>query len=255
MESSSEGRRLREQENANPSSVRLRAAGLRSGQRAIDVGCGSGAVMPAMLELVGPTGSVTGVDASPDRVAEAKRLVPSAELAVAALPRTGLPSDSFDFSWSQFVFEYLREPEVALRELIRITRPGGTVAVADIDGVGLSFWPRPKVVEDGLPLLISALESTGFDFFVGRKLFTWFKRAGLIDLNVHLSALHVSPGADARLHADYVQRFDVLAPLATKTFGSEQRYREFAQAYLALLNDEEALKYTVVLTVSGRRPA
>lgn len=255
MESSSEGRRLREQENANPSLVRLRAAGLGLGQRVIDVGCGSGAVMPAMLELVGPEGCVSGIDASAERVTEAKKLVPSAALQVAALPATGLPSAHYDFSWSQFVFEYLREPEAALAELIRITKPGGTVAVADIDGIGLAFWPRPRVIEDGLPLLMSALESTGFDFFVGRKLFTWFKRAGLADVNVHLSPLYVAAGADARLHADYVQRFDVLAPVAVKTFGSEQRYWEFAKAYLALLSDEEALKYAVVLTVSGRRAA
>lgn len=258
MESSQEGRRLLQQENANPSSVRLLQAGLQPGMRVVDLGCGSGAVMPAMLEQVGPEGFVTGLDVSPERVAEANTLVSGSKNAhaqVGALPATGLPDASFDFSWSQFVFEYLREPQAALREMMRVTRPGGKVCVADIDGIGLAFWPRPAVVEEGLERFMSALGSTGFDFFVGRKLFTWFKQAGLEDVSVHLSPLYVAAGADARLVADYTQRFEVLAPIASKAFGDEQRYRAFAEGYLAMLEDPDALKYAVVLTVTGRRPA
>lgn len=256
MESAREGKRLQEQENANPSTVRLLQAGLKRGHRAVDIGCGSGAVMPAILDLVGPEGAVIGIDASEDRVAEARRLVGGARNAIAqvgSLPRTGLPDASFDFSWSQFVFEYLREPEAALAEMIRVTKPGGTVAVAEIDGYGLAFWPRPPVIEEGLPLLLRALESSGFDLFVGRKLFTLFRKVGLADVRVHLSPFHISAGADERLHADYTQRFEVLAPLAIKTFGDERRYREFTQAYLSLLADPDALKYSVVLTTTGRR--
>lgn len=257
MESSKEGLRLLEQESANPSSLRLLQAGLTRGQRAVDIGCGSGAVMPAILEVVGAEGSVMGVDASPERVEEARKRVSgksNAGAQVGALPSTGLPDAFFDFSWSQFVFEYLREPQAALQEMIRVTRPGGTVAVADVDGIGLSFWPRPAVVEEGLDPFMRALSSTGFDFFVGRKLFGYFRKAGLQDIKVHLSSLYISAGADDRLVADYTQRFEVLAPMASKTFGDEKRYWEFARAYLALLADPDALKYAVVLTVTGRRP-
>lgn len=256
MESAQEGQRLRQQENANPSSLRLIQAGLLRGDRVADVGCGSGAVIPKMLELVGPEGSVAGVDPSAERVAEAQRLLsgaPNAQVKQGGLPQTGLPSGHFDFTWSQFVFEYLREPGVALEELIRITRPGGRVVVADVDGIGLAFWPRPQVVEEGLPPFMSALSSTGFDFFIGRKLFTLFRQAGLTNVSVHLSPLYIAAGADQRLVADYTQRFEVLAPVAIKTFGDEQRYWDFAQAYLALLAEPEALKYAVVLTVVGQR--
>lgn len=256
MESTNEGQRLLVQERANPSSVRLLQAGLCRGQRVADIGCGSGAVIPTMLDIVGNDGSVMGVDMSPERVEEARKLVRGARNAVVqlgALPATGLPDAAFDFTWSQFVFEYLREPDVALRELIRVTRPGGRVAVADVDGIGLAFWPRPAAIEAGIEPFMSALSATGFDFFIGRKLFTLFRQAGLQDVSVHLSPLYISAGADSRLVADYTQRFEVLAPLAVKTFGDAQRYREFADAYLAMLADPEALKYAVVLTVVGTR--
>ena len=257
MESSQEGQRLRAQENANPSSLRLLQAGLHRGAKVADIGCGSGAVMPAILDIVGPEGSVTGVDLSPERVKEARQLVAgkaNAEVKVGAFPATGLRAASFDFTWSQFVFEYLREPALALREMIRVTRPGGRVAVADVDGIGLAFWPRPQVLEEGTEPFMRALTATGFDFFIGRKLFTHFRQAGLTDVSVHLSPLYISAGADARLVADYTQRFEVLTPIAIKTFGDEQRYRAFADAYLSLLADPDALKYAVVLTVVGRRP-
>ena len=256
MESSREGERLRQQERANPSAERLLQAGLCAGQRVVDLGCGAGAVMPAILDIVGPGGSVTGVDASADRVVEARRLiegVPNAEAIVGAFPSTGLPEASFYFSWSQFVFEYLPQPELALREMIRVTRPGGTVAVADVDGLGLSFWPRPPVVEEGLAVLMQGLSALGFDFFIGRKLYTLFREAGLREVSVHLSSLYVSAGANERLIADYAQRFEVLKPVAIKVFGDARRYDDFASAYLDLLADSDALKYAVVLTVAGRR--
>lgn len=256
MESAREGQRLLAQERANPSSVRLLQAGLSAGMKVADLGCGSGAVMTSILELVGPGGSVTGLDPSSERVEEARALVQGAanvEVKQGSLPATGLPEQAFDFTWSQFVFEYLREPAAALQEMIRLTRPGGTVAVADVDGIGLAFWPRPAVVEEGIEPFMRALTSTGFDFFVGRKLFTLFRQAGLEDVSVHLSSLYVSAGADARLLADYTQRFEVLAPIASKTFGSEQKYWDFTKGYLSMLEDPDALKYAVVLTVAGRR--
>jgi len=65
-----------------------------------------------------------------------------------------------------------------------------------------------------------ALSSTGFDFFIGRKLFTLFPPGGAGGLQVHLSPLYVAAGADARLVADYTQRFEVLAPIASRPSGT-----------------------------------
>lgn len=257
MESSTEGARLLAQGQRSPSHERLTAAGLGSGMRALDVGCGAGATLPAMLQLVGPGGSVTGVEPSSARAAEARALVAGHGVTIreAALPKLPLPDGAFDFVWSQYVFEYLREPRPALDELLRVTRSGGRVAVADIDGVGQQFWPVPPVVEAGQARFLRALAGTGFDLHVGRKLYSHFVAAGLQQVEVHLTPFYVVAGpADASLRADWEQRFEVLRPVAEPEFGSRRAYDDFAAGYLGMLDDPAALKYSVVLTTSGVKP-
>ncbi len=258
MEAAGEGQRLLAQEAANPSADRLRLTGLRAGMRAVDVGCGAGAVTSSMLALVGSAGHVTALEPSPERLEEARAHVgnsPTVEFLRAGLPATGLADGSFDYAWCQYVLEYFKDPAPAVAELIRIVRPGGRIVAAEIDGFGLSYWPAPDGVERGKETFLSALAATGFDLFIGRKLYGLFRSAGLVDVRVHLSPFHVTAGAaDDRLLADWQQRFEVLTPAMVPAFGGAEAYRRFADAYLALLRDEDAFKYSVTLTVVGTRP-
>jgi SAM-dependent methyltransferase len=255
MESRGEADRLIAQERANPSHARLLAAGLAKGMRVADVGCGSGAVTSAMLEIVGPSGQVVGVDPAAERLASARALVGDArnvELRVGALPATGLEARSFDFVWCQYVFEYLAEPRPALDELIRLARPRGTVAVADIDGLGRAHWPAPPLVDEGFDVLVRALEKTGFDLQVGRKLFQLFRGAGLGDVRATVAPFYeISGAADARMMSDWRLRFDALRAVAVPEFGSAERYQAFCDAYLGMLADEDTFKYAVVITTRG----
>lgn len=258
MESEGEGRRLLAQEAQTPSRQRVVDAGLGPGQRALDAGCGAGAVTGHLLELVGPEGHVTAFDASAARLAQAAEALgprPNLKLEVRSLPVTGLPPSTFDFVWSQFVFEYLPEPLLALGELMRLTRPGGTVAVAEIDGYGLGLWPVSAALERGLDLFQRALVAARFDLFVGRKLFSCFRTLGFRDVRVQLSPFHVTAGpADAAMLDDWRVRFETLRPVASGTFPSDEAYEHFTSEYLELLGNPDALKYAVVLTTVGTRP-
>lgn len=257
MESAGEAQRLLAQEAANPSAHRLALTGLGPGQRAVDVGCGAGAVTAAMVAMVGPAGAVTALDPSAERLAEARSHIDASAPVTfieGGLPDTHLPAGAFDYVWCQYVLEYLREPLGALRELVRLARPGGRVVVSEIDGFGLGYWPEPPAVRAGRDTFLAALASTGFDLFIGRKLYGLFLEAGLADVRVHLSPFHVTAGAaDARLLDDWRTRFDALAPVMEPAFGGAAPYRAFADAYLELLADERAFKYSVILTVEGRR--
>lgn len=257
MESAREGERLLAQESSNSSLARVIAAGVRENDRVLDAGCGAGAVTQNLLELVGPKGHVTAFDPSEERLALARRTAgapANLELRVASLPNTGLPSGGFDFVWSQFVFEYLPQPLVALQELQRLVRPGGKVAIAEIDGYGLGVWPASERLMEGLELLQKTLRAAHFDLFVGRKLFSAFRELGFHDLEVQLSPFHVTAGAaDAAMLEDWTVRFFTLQPLGVQAFGDLERWNTFTSEYLALLQNPDALKYSVVLTTVGTR--
>ena len=101
-----------------------------AGGRYLDVGCGTGADANALAVRHGV--DVVGVDASETMVEEARRRgLPEAVVADAA----SLPFEdaSFDGAWADRVFQHLADPEPALAELVRVTRPGGRIVVADPD--------------------------------------------------------------------------------------------------------------------------
>lgn len=258
MESSAEARRLAEQARSLPVRQHLRLTGLSEGMVALDAGCGPGVITGLMAELVGPRGRVVGLDVSAERLAEARAHcahLPQCEFVQADVRATGMQDASVDYAWCQFVFEYLRRPEEALGELIRVTRPGGHVVVSDMDGVGMLNWPCPPDVEDGFRRLVQAVsEATGYDPHVGRKMFHLFRRAGLADVRVHMLPLWMVTGAaDARLLEDWAIRFRTLEPIAAPALGGTEAYWAFCERYMGMLRDPEALKYSVVLITEGRK--
>ncbi|HEY3903570.1 MAG TPA: class I SAM-dependent methyltransferase [Streptosporangiaceae bacterium] len=118
------------------------ADGSRGSQRALDVGCGPGALS---AELVRRLGSICAVDPSEPFVLAARDRLPEAEVRLA--PAEQLPFDDgrFDVTMAQLVVQFLTDPVAGLREMARVTRPGGVVAACVWDrGGGRSplstFW-------------------------------------------------------------------------------------------------------------------
>jgi SAM-dependent methyltransferase len=257
MESEQEALRLTEQAKALPVYGHLLTTGLAPGMRALDVGCGPGVISAVMAQVVGPQGSVQGLDFSPQRLAEARAhcaSLPQCSFLEGDLRKMPLAEDTFDYVWCQYVLEYMSDVAGALAELIRVTRPGGRVVVSDVDGLGQQNWPFPPELEEGTRKLIAALSAQGLDLQVGRKMFHLFRRAGLEQVRVHLAPLWIVAGAaDARLLSDWRQRFATLEPLAAPAFGGTAAYRAYCEQYLALLSDPDALKYAVLLITEGQK--
>jgi SAM-dependent methyltransferase len=257
MESEQEARRLAEQARALPVHGHLLTTGLGPGMRALDAGCGPGVISAVMAHIVGPQGSVQGLDFSAQRLDEARAhcaSLPQCSFVQGDLRKMPLANDTFDYVWCQFVLEYMADAAGALAELIRVTRPGGRVVVSDVDGLGLQNWPFPPEVEAGTRKLIATLAGAGLDLAVGRKMFHLFRRAGLEQVRVHLAPLWVVAGAaDSRLLNDWRQRFATLEPLAAPAFGGRAGYQAYCEQYLALLSDPDALKYAVLLITEGQK--
>jgi SAM-dependent methyltransferase len=105
-------------------------AGVRAGQAVLDVACGTGIVSRTVTERVGPTGRVAGVDLNDGMLAVARRLRPDLEWRqgdVAALP---FDDGTFDATLCQMALMFFPDRAAAVREMARVTRPGGVVALA-----------------------------------------------------------------------------------------------------------------------------
>jgi SAM-dependent methyltransferase len=110
-------------------------AGVQTGERVLDVACGTGALTLAAAEIVGPSGSVVGVDANPDMLAVARRKPMKIEWMEASAEALPLPDDSFDAVVSQFGLMFFADKPKALAEMTRVLRRGGRLAVAVCDAV------------------------------------------------------------------------------------------------------------------------
>lgn len=108
----------------------LDAAGVRTGDDVLDVGCGTGVLARAAHQRVGADGHVAGVDPNDGMLGVARRAEPAIDWRTGAAERLPFPDRSFDRTVSQFALMFFAEPKLAFTELGRITRPDGHVAVA-----------------------------------------------------------------------------------------------------------------------------
>lgn len=155
---------------------------LRPGQSLLDVGCGPGDLTVDLAARVAP-GQVIGVDrsecvvqiaraqAEQDGVANVTFLTGDAY----ALP---FADDQFDVAHAHQVLQHLGSPVPALRELRRVTRPGGVVAVRDADYAGMTWFPPSGVLDDWSALYREVTQANGTEADAGRRLHSWALAAG-----------------------------------------------------------------------------
>lgn len=258
MESDREGARIRRKTKAATSREHLALAGLAPGMRAIDVGCASGEVLREMARIVAPA-RVVGFDASTERIAESKQIdrdlgLNNVDYQVGDVCDMPWPDDQFDFVWSRFLFEYLPQPIRALRELKRIARPGGKVVVADLDGNCAFNYPLSDELSAGLAEIFDLIGArTGFDPFVGRKLYTYFFEVGFSEIKVDLRPYHTVFGApSAEVMAQWREKIRIFQDNFQRL--SPDKYRTAAplfEGFLDFLAREDTVTYSVLFIVQG----
>jgi SAM-dependent methyltransferase len=110
-------------------------AGVKKGDRVLDVACGTGALTLAAAETAGPSGKVVGVDANPEMLAVACRKPVQIEWLEGRAEALPLPDNSFDAVVSQFGLMFFENKPKALAEMMRVLKPGSRLAVAVCDAV------------------------------------------------------------------------------------------------------------------------
>jgi len=162
----------------------LKRAGLRPGMRVLDVGSGVGDVALLAGELVGPAGSVLGIDRSAAAVKTAERRVAQARqqgrirFAVADLDRF-VPDDNFDAIVGRLILMYLPDPSATLRRLAGHLRPGGIVAFQELSLPSIRSVPDAPQFLKCKSWILETFERAGFETDMGGKLFATFLAAGL----------------------------------------------------------------------------
>jgi len=166
----------------------LAQAELLPGDRVLDLGCGSGTHFAWLIALLGPEGRVVGYEADAENLDIARSRISGKpwegqiELHQGEIETLPFEDVAFDAVWCAGTLQYVADPVAAIREMVRVVRPGGKVACQDVEQHPLLLGPMPDdlliALKDCLPRGESGNE--GFvDWFTGHKLRGYFHAAGL----------------------------------------------------------------------------
>jgi SAM-dependent methyltransferase len=130
-------------------------AGVAEGQRVLDVGCGPGALTARLVDRVG-VDAVSAVDPSAPFVEATGQRFPGIDVRNGSAEDLPYADDTFDAALAQLVVHFMADPVAGLREMARVTRPGGTVAACVWDHAGgtgplSTFWRGVHDVDPGAP--------------------------------------------------------------------------------------------------------
>jgi ubiquinone/menaquinone biosynthesis C-methylase UbiE len=184
---------------------------LRPGMRLLDVGCGPGSITRGLAERVAP-GPVIGLDLSRETLAAARHEAAARGLAnlryeegsVYQLP---FPDASFDVVYAHQVVQHLRDPGAALREMLRVLRSGGLVAVRDVDWGTVSYWPPDPWIDRFVDVHFKTWYRNGGEPRMGRQLRALFNAAAVTDLQITAALwCYATPDETVEWGESYAQR-------------------------------------------------
>src|SRR5688572_6939023 len=162
------------------------AAGIQSGQRVLDVACGTGVLARAVADRVGSAGAVVGVDVNEGMLAVARQKAPTIEWKRGRAEELPWDSNSFDAVVSQFGLMFFEDRRAALQEMMRVLRPGGRLAVAVWDS--LDHTPGYAAMSDLLRQLFGeeVARALHAPFALGERqlLRSLFAEAGISDAEI-----------------------------------------------------------------------
>jgi SAM-dependent methyltransferase len=182
-------------------------AGVAPGMRALDVGCGPGALTSALVERLGRA-DVSGVEPSEPFVEACRARLPGVEVLVAGAESLPFADDAFDMALSQLVVNFMGDAETGVREMARVTRSGGVVASCVWDYAGemtllRAFWDAAREVDP--ERAAAADEGIVMPWCRDGDLAELWRAAGLSDVR----------SEPLIVHADYADFEDLWSPFPT----------------------------------------
>lgn len=258
MEHPREGQRLLDKVDADAWISKFLQPHLSSAKSVLSVGCGPGVFLRELAESH-PRMQVAGVDVSPQRIQQAEqrlRGLPNARATVGDASKLPFEANSFDLVFCRFLLEYLPDKQQAVREMARVCSAGGTILLQDLDGQLVWHFPEDGELQRTIERVVGRLASTGFDPFVGRKLFSLCRGAGLKSIDVQVEPYHLYAGSiDEEQLSHWRAKMDIAQPQLAAILGSEAAARSYADRFLQYLQDPDTLTYSCLFTVRAQKPA
>jgi SAM-dependent methyltransferase len=207
----------------------IAAAGVRPGERALDVGCGPGALTTELVAVLGAD-QVAAVDPSHSFAAACGQRLPGVRVEVAAAEALPFADGEFDHALAQLVVNFMADPDAGVGEMRRVTRPGGTVAAAVWDYAGemtllRTFWDAALAVDTAAA---DRDEARSMRFATPEELGDLWSSAGLADVSV----------GPIVVGADYDSIDDLWAPLESGIGPSGAYAASLAEDHRAALKAE-----------------
>ena len=214
----------------------IAAAGVQPGCRAVDVGCGPGALTTELLALLGAE-RVAAVDPSAPFVEACRQRLPGVRVEIGSAEALPFEDDAFDYSLAQLVVNFMTDPPAGLREMRRVTRSGGTIAAAVWDYAGemtllRRFWDAAVALD---PSAAERDEGLSMPFCSTGQLDHLLSAVGLAEVR----------GSAAIIPADYDGFEDLWEPLERGVAPSGAYAASLSSARRAALKEEFRLRLGV----------
>ena len=221
----------------------LREAGIRTGMRVLDLGCGAGDLSLQAADLVGPSGSVLGIDRSCRAVQRANRRAAALKVDHLRFQAADLEtidlSLTFDALIGRFVLMFLADPTGVLARMVDRLNPGGTVAFVETDLTVARSIPAVPRVETVLEWIRETFRRSGISLDLGPRLWRVFQNAGLEEPRLVVrQKLHPAPCREGvRWVAELVQsllpEMERLGVASAEEVGIETLEEQLHQALLS----------------------
>src|SRR5262245_61152917 len=178
--------------------------GIRPGSQVVEIGCGPRGCLDLLSTRVGTNGRVIGIERSAEQVERARKFVADShltniEVLCVDARETGLPEASFDLATARLVLINVPKPELLVKEMVRLVRPGGAVALHELDDTTRRLYPPLPALERLLQLRYTYAKMNGMDTTIGLRLSHLLREAGLVDIQVNPFVHSYPPGHGRRM--------------------------------------------------------
>jgi len=236
-----------------------RWAGIKSGMRVADLGCGAGKTTFHLNRLVQPDGQTVGVDIADQRIDYAKKHY-SDEGIDYVVGDIREPLDHlghFDFIWVRFVLEYYLEGSFDIvKNIGRNLKPGGTLCLIDLDCNCLRNYGFSRRLENTLFKLMRIMEKKfNFDPYVGIKLYSYLFDLGFEDIDVNVTQHNLIFGELLEKDSfNFSKKVEVAARNSGFAFDEyEGGYEGFYQEYTEFFASRRRFSYTPMIWCRGTK--